>query len=928
MKIDINQTLLLRIPAFSLSDQLVQVWETLKEAISQSSPEFYLQIASLDAEGVAGADFKTQYTIWKYFNRSKFRGTPYGSFAGIAVASLSSGAQQNITLSNRQCEHRFRDWSSYSNVSHLVQDLNATERVYFANTSTYVADDAIRFIAFQEKSFELAEIERSIFIEALLDFCTRQVTYQEVLLFAERHSVEQEVLLGIINALLELQLIFTDLDRNIIGEDYFERNALPSASFADKSYIIAERNVLEGGVDARPLKHLRECIAHLSRISPTAVNEDMATFIREFKRRYDGLEVPLLTVLDPEFGIGYAAMDGLMVSDVVDELAGVGEVYTNSATMTPLATWILKEMLRSKDANHTIMIQDADIQLQPAAVLPNTISALVSYAGNQIVIEQLGGSSSNALAGRFSIASEQVKVHCKQMAAIEASANPEVIFFDIGYMAEEKVDNINRRASIYDYELCVLNYSCSKHPIAINDLVVTVRNDEIILMSGKYHKRVVPRMASAYNYSRSDLSLFKFLCDLQHQGLQTQLLPDLRSLLPGLDFYPRMQYQNIILSTAKWRLNHQLLSKDQLRDELSLLGVSRYIRTGKTDQTLVFDLDHPTELGYLRHYLNREKDIMVEEVLLSEQQIFKDGSGKEYLAQTLLSICHHEQIYQPVSPDPQLEIWLPKSRIFPGKDWLYLEIYCHPAYCDRLLTGVLNKFISVHGQDFLCWFFIRYTDPLAHIRLRVQMKHPSKSHLYLSDLLHRLGPDMDSGRISDLQIKTYMPEYARYGTQQMKLTEAHFMADSDYILTLLDQEDDPNRRYRSCAQMMCHVLERCIENTEERLELVKQVKVSFEEEHKLSSSEFKKINKEWKFFRELMFQKMSDVPSPAMASVIDSFCSVIAAASVSKKRSVISALFHMHINRYFASHQRTHELMIYSFLYKYMAEGHRRLIQV
>lgn len=84
--LNISPVVLLRIPAFSMCDELVEVWEDLKCAICHSSSDFYEKIKNVPAAGITDLDTRTQYTIWKYYNRSKYRGTPFGNFAGFAVA--------------------------------------------------------------------------------------------------------------------------------------------------------------------------------------------------------------------------------------------------------------------------------------------------------------------------------------------------------------------------------------------------------------------------------------------------------------------------------------------------------------------------------------------------------------------------------------------------------------------------------------------------------------------------------------------------------------------------------------------------------------------------------------------------------------------------------------------------------------------------
>lgn len=132
-----------------------------------------------------------------------------------------------------------------------------------------------------------------------------------------------------------------------------------------------------------------------------------------------------------------------------------------------------------------------------------------------------GGVTATSLLGRFTMASEQLEDLALQITADEQFHNPDVIFFDIGYQGEVLVDNVNRRKSMFNYELPILTWSEHKNILNVNDLFVTIRNNQVVLFSKIYNKRVISRLGSSYNYTRSPLTLFRFLTELQAQSIKT-----------------------------------------------------------------------------------------------------------------------------------------------------------------------------------------------------------------------------------------------------------------------------------------------------------------------------------------------------------------------------------------------------------------------
>ena len=74
-----------------------------------------------------------------------------------------------------------------------------------------------------------------------------------------------------------------------------------------------------------------------------------------------------------------------------------------------------------------------------------------------------------------------------------------------------------------------------------DDLVLSVYGEELRLESRSLGCRVIPRLSTAYNYTRNQLAPFRLLCDLQHQGLLSDVTLDLERLFPDQFFYPRVE---------------------------------------------------------------------------------------------------------------------------------------------------------------------------------------------------------------------------------------------------------------------------------------------------------------------------------------------------------------------------------------------------
>src|SRR5205823_4045350 len=96
------------------------------------------------------------------------------------------------------------------------------------------------------------------------------------------------------------------------------------------------------------------------------------------------------------------------------------------------------------------------------------------------------------------------------------------------------------------------------------------------------------------------------------------------------------------------------------------------------------------------------------------------------------------------------------------------------------------------------WFFVRYNDPDHHLRLRVQAGDAG-------DLLKELGTMfaalLESGRLSKVQLDTYVRETERYGgPDQIERVETLFAADSAAVAAALPyMQSDATLRWQTAA---------------------------------------------------------------------------------------------------------------------------------
>jgi len=915
--------ILCRTPVFSINDTLEDRWEELKALIQSSSPAFYALIEKFQPKDLAKVDEKLRFTIWKYFNRCRFRSTPFGAFAATAILPLGPNGSA-IQLSKELTLHEFNDWSNKDQFTKNISEVLKNSKQIIANSTCYRIGGEIRYIRMQDEGFELNSVISFPELISTLDLCVQMTSLSSVygLLDTQYHMTLKQAK-KFVGELLSIDLLLTDYFPNITGVDYFHRIG-KTATKSAQNYGIASRKVMKGTMDQSKLDQIPELIQFLSQISPIRSNPDLEEFKNRFTRKFGQDNIPLGIAMDPEIGIGYgdlatSAQDSELIQYLVNQskhsTISVGQSYSD------FHHFLLEGIIAGKPIHLENFTPQGH---QKKNQLPNTFSVLCNFSQDSLVIEQIGGCTANALLGRFTLACEQTEELAKQIAGFEEKANPGITFFDVAYQAEKKVDNVNRRKILYQAEIPINSWSTQKEVLALEDILVSQKGGEIWLECSRTGKRIVPRIPSAYNYSRSDLGIYRFLCDLQHQHLQSTLSFDINTYYPRLGRYPRVYYKQIIVSPARWLLPKEFCRAvptaknptDQLPHLKKWLGeqsVPALFRTGEKDLTLTFNSSSEEDLKALLSFARKTK---IAEIYLSESAFqlsdcIQDNQGNHYLPQYIATYGHDQPIYAPSAQGTaKVATELTRDDIhLPADNWIYLEVYCHPNNGDQLLQEHIGLFLRKNRCEIKKWFFIRYTDPGPHLRVRIEVKESRHSVTLIKRLMELFDPLVLNRTIHDLQLKTYFPEIQRYGLQRIALVEQFFHLDSEYILRQLPKLNNDEQRYSSSIQFIKDILKLQSEQMEEQIELVKDIAGHFCDELSIDQQKFKKINAAYRKLQTIpRTSALSKQLTTLLLKILDSCDNEL------QRRNLAVDLIHMHVNRLFAANQRIHEAILYQYL--------------
>lgn len=917
MALRLMDHILCRTPVFSRDAAFNENWPVFKQLIREASPSLYEIIADSEYDDVICTTGKVWFSLWKYFNRTKFRPAPFGGFAAITLLDQFDG-DLPLMLDSKLTLNELIDWQEKDAIV-----FPSSPAAFQANSSIYIVGGEIRYIRFKDDRFEINSVEFFPELEAVIDCCRATANRADIAgMLARRFKKSNGEANRLILQMVNLQLLFSETHPNITGADYFERMGA-RATVGYRKYLIAERRRISGRLDQARLKHLPNLVNFLANELPHDKNPILTGFLHAFIKKFDQNTVPLALALDPETGIDYGGFAGDIENDAEATFAfgNEEEIQQEPWPFTALHKFLLKSVAYGQ----TIRLEEFSGPVKEQKLpLPNSLNIVLHFNGCNAVVENAGGCTANMLPGRFTMGSKAVEDACLKVALLEQEANPHVLFFDIAYQAEKSVDNVNRRKHLYAAELPILSWSTHPASIHFDDIFVMVRNNEVVLWSKKLNKRLVPRIPSAYNYTRSDLAVYRFLCDLQYQNILSDLNFNLARFFPEMAHYPRVVYKDIIVSPARWLVPAALTGRDKPanKNELAIWlhkeGIDFLFRAGHTDQTLIFDpksaADMDAFLLFLRQY--SKQAVYISEALIEPDNLVQDENGHPYISQFIVPYCHSEAIYRSYNFHSSDHYCKPFANFrFPGSDWLYFEIYCHPVRSDQLLSGKILAFIKASKTKVIKWFFIRYADPKPHIRLRLQLKNPELAQALTTELNILLSPECTTGLISDIQIKTYVRETERYGIGRMNLAEHFFFLDSKMVLASLSRAKTPIQRYSAVLAIMDRLIAIFLPDISKRIEFIGAIASNFTSEFAISQENFKVLNRNFKSLE--LAKKDEETLNPKYSRYEKVFLKLISQCNGNAEQNKMAAdLIHMHINRSFHSAQRLHEATLFHYLLK------------
>ncbi|GGM84295.1 hypothetical protein GCM10010967_15150 [Dyadobacter beijingensis] len=971
-------------PSFSQSfKRLVGTDEHFLEALYVASPVLHERTTQWLSGTFISEETKLVKTLYKYWGRLCSRATPFGLFSGV---SLGHWGNHTSIVPSRSGDRIFIEpdillLNQIKDVALATSDLQE-KSLFYPNNSIYKVGNDVRYVEYaqeqRERSYFISSIKNSEALQSAISLANDGCYLSDIRNHLSAHGLSEANAAEFVDDLVQYQLLVCDLSPRItttsglhdfidkLGRMQADSPLLPVLTqisemldsdkgrinvYTDLQNLIAQNfegvtadnlvqiTLQQAYENLSVAQSFREQIEldllEIQRLSQNRPSVNLLHFTREFYSKYGSAEIPLALALDGELGIDYGHASRLSSISVLDGIDLTPKEKV-TAEFTEWDNFLLRLYLDyTENQSEEINLTAADISAFTSMPRVNpgfyAFGNIIDASGGdgkdlKFSLGYLGGQSAAALLARFSNSNPALKAKLLETTAHEQRCFPDSVLAEIVFLPETKTGNVLSHPPLYAYEIPYITLSSgeAQNQLPVDDLLVSVTaGGSVTVRSKKLGKKVIPRLSNAHNYG-SELPVYQFLCDIQNET-DAISFSWRWSMLSGRPVLPRVTYNHLILSRKTWNIEKSgSLDLDWF---IRQYRVPRYVQLIEGDNEMLLDLHLPLAKSILREEVEKKGKAQLKEFLsVPSQCIIQDqnGSYSNEVVIPLKSVNHVPNPSQTGScsiPDVQRKFSF-------GDPWLYVQIYTGTAIADRILTEIIRPFCDhlLEEGRIEKWFFIRYQDPLPHLRLRFFSSsdafNPTEIVMHLKK---NLAPFTDQNLIDKSVIGTYDRELERYGAENIELAETIFFIDSHWVACsiekIVEHEADEYRWLYAC-KLIDATLNSFGFKPEEKALLTRQFMVNFLGDYANGDKVEIQLNEKFRALRPQVVTVM-ETDDDHTEGQIGELCTQLSAnlkdvlINPSFSPEQIGSLVHMTCNRLLISESREQELLIYHFLHKY-----------
>jgi thiopeptide-type bacteriocin biosynthesis protein len=783
--------------------------DTFKDGILLASPTVYHELIKLqNGEINPKKKEKLLKTLYKYFVRCCIRPLPFGLFAGYAAGTITPSATSATINPEKNLRQLRLSGTPVKILIKLVADFlisNGYEQkaeaekqqnslifnYYPLQGSEKAIKDDYTFGYLQKQLFSVFLKSAEPFNE-LINLICRYPGSEQLTAFIKDIHDQLHSDKSLIRVHEHISALFSPYDPDASSTEYMQAD-------------LFIKDAADLNITSKVTSTLLTEIEELNALGPAYINDDLLHFVTEFTHHYGDAQIPLLTALDQQSGIIYPSSNSESCN-FHGPISPLSKQETIAGQTDVLKNLRLKKFSEAITRNKTtIEITADDINRfkshQSAAVKDFYLQGnLIASSANeldrdefQFFIKKQSAPSALALVNKSCYGLPGLRDRLSDFINQEEALNEDAILAEIVFIPGDVIDNSIYRPIMRRFTIDVQSgaFGQSEENIHLTDLLISVKNQEIILHSKKLNKHIIPVLTCNHNFYKGP-AVYRFLSELQYQNPK-QVFAWHWGNLSNESFLPRITYKHLILSKAQWHINQQEINSvaeqfadpvDALKELQIKLKFPQLFTIANDDKEMLIDIRSRFSCTIFLEAVTENGITIIEFIGDPVSTLFK-SQGDSF---------HHEMII-PVLDKRKTEVASvvpnnaavaqrhpePDEHLPEQKEWIYYKIYGRPLVLQQSLEKIYALLNLMTDEGIISqWFFIRYDDPYYHLRLRIKMASyaMAKYASVIAELKNVLQNQIENHQIWAMEQDTYIPEIERYGANTMEYTEQLFYHDS------------------------------------------------------------------------------------------------------------------------------------------------------
>lgn len=566
---------------------------------------------------------------------------------------------------------------------------------------------------------------------------------------------------------------------------------------------------------------IEDTITFLSQITIKNYNGRLYSYQQKFIEQYGHYkEIPVMDLLDSSIGLGSPFKNETQLGMTSEFVKRLNSLLLGKISQAQIGSPIILEksellkLGKTSERNDNLLFP---CSLEIAFFIIATDKKTDNEDEYQLVFSPIRGSTeANKTMGRFSdlfYEDSPNPINEIQNKKMKFAEDHESILVEVHELPQaNRLANLCQNFSNTSYHLSfgTCNPEGAKH-IPLNDIYVgiDIALNRLYLKSRSLNRKIIVsnlNMISMKNYS----DIFQFLVSVSEgEALSLFSFIEICSSIGGC-YHPRIVFNKTILSPSRWLLTHEDFSEKDFDTFLNKFyewketwKIPQFVYMGGYDNRLHINLQSVEQLKKIHIQLlknEKEQIELTEDLGISNGLWVKDTQGRKYCAEYIVPLLQEENI---VAEKPKLDKPLdidtlrtmseiksnekrilinePSRLLFPGdNNWWYYKLYVETDDIPKIISMVFDFCQTLKSDELIDkYFFIRYSDPNPHLRLRIHIFDNKKTAFFLNKMSSWLSSNKQDLLISASVIDVYRREYERYGGKvSYELVENFFSFDS------------------------------------------------------------------------------------------------------------------------------------------------------